>query len=146
MIQHGDSRDRFVFFFPKRICGVQILADLFVYALVIDHQCVPRGQQLSAVFGGEGAFGRGGGTCNTPQMYGSNLKLGRCSLSFNLHVINTISDASCFQYVSHSWLSCKSLMFLIFLTLVVTTIWRTVHSNCGRNLGYFVFLIVSNHV
>ena len=25
----------------------------FFYALVIDHSCVPRGQQLSAMFGGE---------------------------------------------------------------------------------------------
>ena len=36
-----------------------------------------------------------------PQMYGSNLELGRCFLSFNLHVVKTISGSLRCLYVSH---------------------------------------------
>ena len=82
--QRGESRDGSGVF-PKRVCGVQVLADLFVYAPVIDHKCVPREHQHSAVFGSEEALERGGGgrgSGTVPQMYGSNLDLGWCSLSF----------------------------------------------------------------
>ena len=65
-------------FSSNRSCGVQTLADLFVYAVLIDHKCVPRGQQLSAVLGAEEAVGRGGGRSDTLQMFDSNLELGRC--------------------------------------------------------------------
>ena len=52
------GRDRWLCL--HRIRGVQILADLFARALVVDHYCGPRVQPLSAVFGGEEALGRGG--------------------------------------------------------------------------------------
>ena len=83
--QHGNSRDGSVGFLLHRSCGVQILAHFCVYALVIDHQCVPRGQQLSAVFGGEEALG-GRGSGKTPLRYGSNLELGMCFLNLSLFV------------------------------------------------------------
>ena len=77
---------------PGRICGVQILPDLFVYVVVIDHKCVPREHHLSANVRVEEALGRGSGS-GTPQRYGSNLEFGRCSRSSTLHVVKTISGA-----------------------------------------------------
>ena len=61
-------------FFPDRICGLPILAELFVFALVVYHRCVPSEQQLTAE----------GGSGTTPQMFDSALELDRCFLVFNL--------------------------------------------------------------
>ena len=55
-----------------------------------------------------------------PQMYGSSFELGRSSLSFNLHVVNSISGALCCFYVSNEWSPCESLMCLICLKLVLS--------------------------
>ena len=120
--QRGESRGRFRCFSQASLAVCKVLADLFVYAPVIDHKCVPREHQHSAVFGSEEALERGGGgrgSGTVPQMYGSNLDLGWCSLSFNLQVVKTISGALCLQYVSPECVPCKSLMYLIYLTLVV---------------------------
>ena len=65
-----------------------------------------------SVLGDEEAFGGGGGG-NTLEMPGSNLELGRCSLSYNLHVVTTISGALRCRS------PCKPLMYPICLQLVV---------------------------
>ena len=56
---------------------------------------------------------RRGQSGNTPVMYCSNVELGRCFLSFNLHVVKTISGALCCLYASHECSPCESLMYLI---------------------------------
>ena len=67
-------------FSHHRDWGVQTVAVVIVYVVFIDHFCVSCGQLHSAVFGGEEALG-GGGSGNTPEVNGSKLELGRCSLS-----------------------------------------------------------------
>ena len=102
-----------------RTRGVQILAKLLVHALVVNHKCVPCGQRLSVVFGGEAVLVRRGGSGTTLQRYGSHLELGVTVSAFNPHVVKTISGALCRLFVTHECLPCKSLMYLIFLALAV---------------------------
>ena len=54
-----------------------------------------------------------------PQMFDSNVELGRCFLSFNLHVVKTISGALRCLHVPHECLPCQSWMSVVFLTQVV---------------------------
>ena len=82
---------------------MQALMDLCVHALAVDQSCVPRGQQLSTAFGGEEALGRRGGSGDTPEMYGSRREQRRCFLSFNLHVVTTISGSLCCLYRVFRW-------------------------------------------
>ena len=56
---------------------------------------------------------------STPKMYGSNFELGRCFLSFSLHVVKTVSVAMSCLYVSRECSPCKSLMHLICLKVVI---------------------------
>ena len=116
--QHGDSRDgSAVFSRPNLQCA----DPRGLICVCFDHRSLMRSAWS---FDGEEALGRGGGSGNTPQMFDSNLEFGRCFLSFNLHVVKTISGALRCLHVPHECLPCKSLMSLVFLKKVVVEPYR----------------------
>ena len=91
--QHGDFRDGSGVFFSwtdLRCAQSRGLVSMLWSSI---SKCVPRGQQLSAVFGGGESLGRGGGSGNTPQMFDSAPELGRCFFRFHLRVVKTVSGA-----------------------------------------------------
>ena len=97
---------------------MQFLADLCVLVVVIDPLYFSCGHQLLKVFGSEEAGGGRRRSGKTLEMHGWKLELGRGFLSYNLHVVKTISGALCCGDMSHSCLPCKYLMYLNLLILV----------------------------